>query len=233
MTLTGHTVKAYEKDLEALTAMIVRLGGLVESHLQAALQAVAQRDLAHAHQIVRDDDRIDDLEREVGDAAVRLLALRQPLAHDLRITLAAIKIASDLERIGDLATNIAKRVRRLVDMPRISAISGLIHMGEEAQGQLHAAIDAYVRDDVEAASAVWHGDERVDEFYVSLFRELLTYMMEDARMITPCAHLLFIAKNLERVGDHCTNIAETIHYQVTGERMPELTRRAANHDDRG
>ena len=149
MTLAGHTVKAYEKELAALIARIVRLGGLVESHLQSALQAVAHRDLARAQRIVRDDDRIDDLEPEVGDAAVRLLALRHPLAHDLRITVAAIKISSDLERIGDLATNIARRVPRLVDMPRVSAVHGLIHMGEEAQAQLHAAIDAYVR----AASA--------------------------------------------------------------------------------
>jgi phosphate transport system protein len=169
--------------------------------------------------VVASDERIDTLEQELNDTAVMVLARRQPVANDLRAVVAALKIASDLERIGDYAKNIAKRVQPLVQIPPVAPAHAIPRMAKIAQSIIKDTLDSYVAQDADKARAAWLRDAEVDEMYTSLFRELLTYMMEDPRAISTCTHLLFIAKNVERIGDHATNIAELIYYQATGERM--------------
>jgi phosphate transport system protein len=215
--MTEHTVKAFTEELEALVADVTRMGGLAEQALADAITAVTRRDSALAQQVIERDVRIDDLQREVERKIMRLLALRQPMARDLRQTVAALKLAGDLERIGDLAKNVAKRALKIQEFETIALIRGIERMGRLACAQLKQVLDALSTGQISEAVSVWFQDEELDEHYNSLFRELLTYMMEDPRMIGPAAHLLFIAKNLERIGDHCTNMAEVIHYQETGE----------------
>jgi len=217
-----HIVKSFQDQLEALATAIEQMGGLCETQLTDAIEAMARRDLGLAEKIVELDTKIDALEAQVEIQAIRLLALRQPLASDLRETLGALKISVDLERIGDLAKNVAKRaivVSR--DVADQNLVLGLARMGRLALAQLKNVLDAYARRDVNAAMTVWKCDDEIDEIYNSLFRELLTYMMEDPKTISPATHLLFIAKNFERIGDHATNIAETISYIVTGSKMTD------------
>ncbi len=211
-----HTVRAFSQDLEQMTGDLARMGGLAEDLLTDALRAIADQDTSLADTVVARDVQIDDLQVEVEKKIHRLLALRQPLANDLRQTIAALKIAADLERTGDLAKNIAKRTKILDGTHVPAALNGVSRMGRVVIAQLKRVLDAYAAMDREAAVQVWERDEEVDEHYTSLFREVLTYMMEDPRTITGCTHLLFVAKNLERIGDHCTNIAEEIHFLVTG-----------------
>jgi phosphate transport system protein len=192
------------------------MGGLAEAQLHDAIDALVRRDSEAAAEIVRNDHRIDDLEMEVSQRAIRVLALRQPMALDLRSVVAALKISSDLERIGDYAANVAKRAVVLSQSPPIKVVGGIQRMGRLAQQLIKDVLDAYVTGDADKADAAWRRDEEVDEMYGSLFRELLTYMMEDPRSIGPCTHLLFIAKNIERIGDHATNVAETVHFLVHG-----------------
>jgi phosphate transport system protein len=217
--MTEHTVKSFSADLEELSADIARMGGLAEDMLSDAVQAIVTRDSALADTVVVRDPQIDALQIEVEKKILRLLALRQPLARDLRQTISALKIAAELERIGDLAKNIAKRARILDLAEPANALKGVQRMGRLVIAQLKRVLDAYSAQEAEAANQVWTRDEEVDEHYQSLFREVLTYMMEDPRTISGCAHLLFVAKNLERIGDHCTNIAEEIHFLVTGETL--------------
>lgn len=212
-----HTVRAFSQDLEQMTGDLARMGGLAEDLLTDALRAITTQDATLADTVVARDAQIDDLQVEVEKKIHRLLALRQPLANDLRQTIAALKIAADLERIGDLAKNIAKRTKVLDGAQIPAALNGVSRMGRVVIAQLKRVLDAYAAMEHEAAVQVWERDEEVDEHYTSLFREVLTYMMEDPRTITGCTHLLFVAKNLERIGDHCTNIAEEIHFLVTGE----------------
>lgn len=212
-----HTVRAFSQDLEQMTADLARMGGLAEDLLTDALRAIASQDATLADTVVARDVQIDDLQVEVEKKIHRLLALRQPLANDLRQTISALKIAAELERIGDLAKNIAKRTKLLDSAQIPAALNGVSRMGRVVIAQLKRVLDAYAAMEHEAAVQVWERDEEVDEHYTSLFREVLTYMMEDPRTITGCTHLLFVAKNLERIGDHCTNIAEEIHFLVTGE----------------
>ena len=222
--MTEHIVKSFEEELEVLATTIARMGGLNEVQLSAAIDALSKRDVELAERTVREDQRIDALEHEIETGAVRLIALRQPMASDLREPIAAIKISSDLERIGDLSKNIAKRVIVIQDdfeIP-IRLMQGLVRMGRLALGQLKQVLDSYSNRDPRVALDVWKSDEEIDEMYNSIFRELLTYMMEDPRTIGACTHLLFIAKNIERIGDHTTNVAESVHYLVTGERLVEL-----------
>ena len=222
--MTEHIVKSFEEELEVLATTIARMGGLNEVQLSAAIDALSKRDVELAERTVREDQRIDALEHEIETGAVRLIALRQPMASDLREPIAAIKISSDLERIGDLSKNIAKRVIVIQDdfeIP-IRLMQGLVRMGRLALGQLKQVLDSYSNRDPQVALDVWKSDEEIDEMYNSIFRELLTYMMEDPRTIGACTHLLFIAKNIERIGDHTTNVAESVHYLVTGERLVEL-----------
>ncbi len=214
--MNEHIVKSFSEQLEALSNSIAQMGGLTEAQLANAIEAIARRDTKLAETAIANDQRVDRLQHTVEDQALKVLALRQPMAVDLRNTLAAIKIANELERIGDLAKNIGKRAMVLNREPPIKLSQSLGRMGRQALRQLKGVLDAYSDRDAEAAKNVWRGDEEIDELYNSLFRELLTYMMEDPRMIGLCTHLLFVAKNLERAGDHATNIAETVHYMVTG-----------------
>lgn len=213
---SDHIVKSFDEELKRLAQIIVQMGGLAEAQLQAAIEALARRDGALAGEVVRGDARIDALEHEVDALVVRLLALRQPMAQDLREVVAALKISSDLERIGDYAANVGKRAIALAQTPPVRPAHSIPRMGRLVQQIIHDVLDSYAARDAAKALAAWQRDEEVDEMYNSLFRELLTYMMEDPRNISPCTHLLFVAKNIERIGDHATNIAETIHFQVVG-----------------
>jgi phosphate transport system protein len=192
------------------------MGGLSETQLANAIRAVTKRDAELGSMTVDADSEVDELEREVQNQVVRLLALRQPMARDLRNIVAALKISSDIERIADYAANVAKRATALTQVPVVKAIHAVPRMGALAQAMIKDVLDAYVERDTAKALSVWRRDEELDEMYAGLFRELLTYMMEDPRNITPCTHLLFIAKNIERIGDHATNIAETVHFLVEG-----------------
>jgi phosphate transport system protein len=217
--MTEHTVRSFSQDLEELSGDLARMGGLAEDMLSDAIQAISTRDLALADTVVARDPQVDNLQIEAEKKILRLLALRQPLARDLRQTISALKIAAELERIGDLAKNIAKRAKVLDTIEPIAALKGVARMGKLVTAQLKRVLDAYSALEADAANKVWTRDEEVDEHYQSLFREVVTYMIEDPRTISACAHLLFVAKNLERIGDHCTNIAEEIHFLVTGETL--------------
>jgi phosphate transport system protein len=214
--MTDPTVKAFTDQLEALASSVARMGGLAEAQLADAIDAIARRDTGRAESVIGGDKRIDELQQQIEEQALKLLALRQPMAVDLRETLAALKSAGELERIGDLAKNIAKRAIVLNREPPIRLTLSLARMGGQALSQLKLVLDSYSDRDAEAAEAVWRQDGEIDEMYNSLFRELLTYMMEDPRTIGLCTHLLFIAKNIERTGDHATNIAEVVYNMVTG-----------------
>ena len=212
--MTDHTVKSFGEQLETLSALVAQMGGLAEAQFASAIEAIARRDSQAAERAVGGDARIDEIQIEIEERALRLLALRQPMAVDLRETLAAIKTAAELERIGDLAKNIAKRAMVLNREPPIRLTQSLARMGKAAQNQLKQVLDAFSNRDAEEAEGVWNRDGEIDEIYTSLFRELLTYMMEDPRTIGMGTHLLFVAKNIERAGDHCTNIAEVIYHMV-------------------
>ena len=214
--MSEHIVKSFSEQLELLANGVAQMGGLAEAQFANAIEAVAKRDTKLAENAIGSDERVDRIQQTVEDQALKLLALRQPMAIDLRTTLAALKIANELERIGDLAKNIGKRALVLNREPPIKLAQSLARMGRQALAQLKAVLDAYSSRNAEAAKAVWRQDEEIDELYNSLFRELLTYMMEDPRTIGLCTHLLFIAKNIERAGDHATNIAETVYHMVTG-----------------
>jgi len=217
--MSEHIVKAFGEQLDALSSSIAQMGGVAEAQLAEAVDAIARRDSALAERVIAVDPRIDQLQQTLEDQGLKLLALRQPMAVDLRNTLAAIKIASELERIGDLAKNIGKRALVLNREPPIRLAQSLGRMGRAALAQLKQVLDAFSDRDAAGAEAVWRNDGEIDEIYNSLFRELLTYMMEDPRTISLCTHLLFVAKNIERSGDHATNIAEVVFHMVTGGRL--------------
>ena len=211
-----HIIKSYDEELDRLKQIIVEMGGMAESQLAAAIEAVVKRDSELAARVIEGDDKVDQLERDLDNLAVRLLALRQPMARDLREVVAALKIASDLERICDYAANVAKRSIALAQSPPIKPVHALPRMAQLALLLVKDVIDAYVERDPDKALDVWNRDEELDEMYSSLFREFLTYMMEDPRNIGVYTHLLFMAKNIERIGDHATNIAEDLYYLVYG-----------------
>ncbi len=213
----NHIVKSFGEELKQIDQLIVEMGGLAETQLASSIRALVRRDAELASKVVEGDKRIDELEREVNDDIIRVLALRQPMANDLRVAISALKISNELERIGDYAKNVAKRTLVLTQSPAMGATLTISRMGTLVQGMIKNVLDAYVARDVQAADDVRLADEEVDQLHTSLFRELVTYMMEDPRNITPCTHLLFIAKNIERVGDHTTNIAEGVHFLVLGE----------------
>jgi phosphate transport system protein len=219
--MSDHTVKAFDKDLSELGAKIAEMGGIAEKMLTDSIDALLRLDVDLARATVACDPRLDALEREVEERAVLILARRQPMGIDLREIVAAMRIASDLERVGDLAKNIGKRTINLGPETRLPrATVGLRHMGQLAALQLKDVLDAYAQRDLERARSVWMRDAEIDALEDSVFRDLLTFMMEDPRNITSCTHLLFCSKNVERVGDHATNIAETVHYIVTGSNLP-------------
>jgi phosphate transport system protein len=213
-----HIVHSFDKDLENLRRAIAEMGGVAEKMLADATTALVRRDQALAQSVIAADPRLDTLQREIEEKAVLTIARRQPMASDLREVISAIRISGDIERIGDLAKNIAKRVLAISGQFQPQKIvAGVQNMSELVQEQLKDVLDAYSQQNVEEALDVWRRDGSIDALYTSLFRELLTYMMEDPRNISFCTHLLFAAKNVERIGDHTTNIAETIHYLVRGE----------------
>lgn len=215
--MSAHIVTSYEDELTKLDRQIATMGGLAEQILGQSFDALGVRDPELASRVVAADEQIDSLEREIETQAITMIARRQPMADDLRHIMGAIRITGDLERIGDLAKNIAKRALAIAHEPRPKPLmTGLRHMGDLALTQLKQVLDAYAERDAERAHAVWLHDEDIDAMYNSIFRELLTYMMEDPRNIGLSTHLLFGAKNIERVGDHTTNIAETVHFLVRG-----------------
>ena len=218
--MASHIVKSYAQELNRLRDLLVEMGGLVEAQLATATIAIVEQDVDAAARAVEQDPAVDALEREVETFVIRLLALRQPVAQDLRQIVAALKMTSDFERIGDYAANVAKRSIVLSQFNLSFKLSGLANMARLVQESLRLTVDAVGEADAEKAIQVWQSDGAVDDIYTAIFRELVTYMMEDPRQITPCTHLLFIAKNLERIGDHATNIAETVHFAATGEPLP-------------
>jgi len=215
--MSEHTAKAFDVDLQDLSRMVAEMGGLAEKQIADSVDALAKRDSDRADRVVVADAAIDALQREIEERSVLTIARRQPMAVDLREIVSALRIANDLERIGDLAKNIAKRVTPITaDFHPQKVIRGVEHMAALVLAQLKQVLDAYAGHDLEKAMLVWNGDEEVDAMCTSLFRELLTYMMEDPRHITFCIHLMFSAKNIERMGDHATNIAETVYFMVQG-----------------
>ncbi len=211
-----HTVRSFDEKLNQLDSAIAEMGGLVEHQLARALDALLRRDAERAAQVTASDGGIDRREQEVDQHVIALLALRQPMAADLRTVISALKTAAILERIGDYAKNVAKRTAALAEMPPVPPATTVVRLGGLVQAMLTDVLDAYGTRDVEKAEQIRDRDAEVDALYTSLFRELLTYMMEDPRNITACTHHLFIAKNLERVGDHATNIAENLLFLVRG-----------------
>jgi phosphate transport system protein len=220
-TPANHTLKIYDRELDHLAEVIGRMGEMAENQLAGAVRALVERDPELGAQIAGNDAQVDALEFETHELVVRLLALRQPVARDLRTILAALRIASELERIADYAANVAKRAVALAHILAVEPIGGVQRMGRFAHAMIRDVLTSYQKRDLESAMAVWLRDKELDEMYTGVFRELLTYMMEDPRSIAPCAHLLFIARNLERVGDHVTNIAEALHFQIKGEPFRE------------
>jgi phosphate transport system protein len=219
---TSHIVTSFDEELNGLSQKIAEMGGLAEQNVADAISALVNRDIEKAQRVIASDARIDVLQNQVEESAVQIIARRQPMARDLREVMASIHIANDLERVGDLAKNTAKRVIAIEsNFGSQRLVAGVEHMAELCLTQLKEILDAFASRDLAAARTVWARDNEIDAMYTSLFRELLTYMMEDPRNITFCTHLLFCAKNIERIGDHATNIAETLHYLITGAAMTE------------
>src|SRR5919112_569343 len=218
--MSEHIVSSYDTELQDLRRLITEMGGIAEKMVVDAITALIRRDTGLAQAVIAADQRLDGLQRQVEEQAVLMIARRQPLAVDLRETISAIRVSGDVERIGDLAKNIAKRALAIGEefQPQ-KIVLGLQHMSDLVLGQLKDVLDAYTLQDTAKAIDVWKRDGAIDALYTSLFRELLTYMMEDPRNISFCTHLLFCAKNIERIGDHTTNIAETVHYLITGQSL--------------
>jgi phosphate transport system protein len=220
--MNEHTAKAFDVDLQELTRMVAEMGGLAEKQIADSIDALATRDAERAARVVAIDPAIDALQREIEEKAVLTIARRQPMAVDLRAIVSALRVANDLERVGDLAKNIGKRVTAISsDFHPQKLMRGVEHMAAMVLAQLKQVLDSYAAHDLEKALVVWKGDEEVDAMCTSLFRELLTYMMEDPRNITFCIHLMFCAKNIERMGDHATNIAETVYYMIEGRALSD------------
>jgi phosphate transport system protein len=220
--MNEHTAKAFDVDLQEISRLVAEMGGLAEKQVADAIDALAKRDAERGRRVIAIDVSIDALQREIEEKSVLTIARRQPMAVDLREIVGALRVANDLERIGDLAKNIGKRVMAIADdfHPQ-KLMRGVEHMAAMVLGQLKEVLDAYASHDLKRALVVWNGDEEIDAMCTSLFRELLTYMMEDPRNITFCIHLMFCAKNIERMGDHATNIAETVYYMIEGRALAD------------
>ncbi|GGD94939.1 phosphate transport system regulatory protein PhoU [Aureimonas endophytica] len=215
-----HIVTSYDQELKFIVRRISEMGGQAESQVERAVSALIKNDASLAHSVVADDIILDTAQRELDERAIMTIAKRQPMAQDLREIVGAIRISNDLERIGDLGKNIAKRVVAVTEHQQpVQLVRGIEHLSDLALEQLREVLDSYASRDHRRAESIRARDEEIDAMYTSIFRELLTYMMEDPRNITACTHLLFSAKNIERIGDHATNIAETIYYIKTGEQM--------------
>jgi phosphate transport system protein len=217
ITRVDHTTKAFDADLQEITRKVAEMGGMAERQIADATRALVERDTDLAEQVIGTDPAIDAMQHEIEEKAILTIARRQPMAVDLREIIGAMRVCNDLERIGDHAKHIGKRVVALdLDLHPQRLIRGVDHMASLVSAQLKQVLDAYASHDLATALVVWNGDEEVDALCVSLFRELLTYMMEDPRNITFCMHLMFCAKDIERIGDHATNIAETVYYMIEG-----------------
>jgi|TARA_R110002072_G_scaffold9326_18_gene45544 phosphate transport system protein len=214
-----HIVKSYDAELQALKQTLIRMGGLVESQLDKAMTALSSRNSELAKEVIANDKELDALDAEVSEQVIQMIAKRQPIADDLRRVISSLRISADLERMGDYSANVAKRVVALNQLPAMQPAHSIPRMGQLVQANTKRVLDAFVKGDPNLALNVWESDEEIDETYTSLFRETLTYMMEDPRNITPCTHLLFIAKNVERMGDHATNVAEEVYFRVTGKKI--------------
>jgi len=226
---TQHTVRAFDKELNCLAKKIMQMGNHAKHMVERSVQAVAQDDHKLAEEVIKEDVILDEAERDIDQEAILIIARRQPMAVDLREIIGAIRISADLERVGDMAKNIAKRAPAIAEArPPVSFYRSLEVFAALAVRQLHEVLDAYAKHSLARIDAVRDHDDEIDAMYTSLFRELLTYMIEDPRNITACTHLLFCAKNIERIGDHATNIAETVHYIITGF-YPELERPKDDH----
>jgi len=224
MDSSKHIVRAFDKDLGGIEGLLLEMGGMVEAQLSDATTVLLRRDTELGAVVRKKDKRINELEHEINERAVRLLALRQPMADDLRVIVGFMKVATNLERIGDYAKNIAKRTKVLAKTQSVGASENTLkRMSNMVQSMISDALDAFIKRDLDAANDILLRDEEVDLLHNTLFRELLTHMMEDPRNITPCMHLLFIAKNIERSGDHVAGIAQQIHYLVSGD-LPEEKR---------
>jgi phosphate transport system protein len=217
MNVPDHTQRVFDSDLSKLTQMVAEMGGLAQRQVTDSIDALARHDVALARRVIALDGTVDDMLRQIEEKAVATIALRQPMAFDLRALVAMLRIASDLERIGDLAKNVGKRVIAVSgENSQRTLMRGLRHLATLVVSQLAVVLDSFVDRNPRNALRVWQGDKEVDALYVSLFRELLTYTMEDPGTISLCIHYLFCAKNIERIGDHATNIAEAVHYMVEG-----------------
>jgi len=229
-----HTLRAYDEELDLITAELSRMGGLAEAEVVDSIRAIARSDVALAEAVIARDERLDELELDIERKVIRLIALRQPVAADLRRAVAAMKISMNLERCGDLAKNIAKRCLAIVESGPSPPLTGSIErMGKLVSGRLKDVLDAFSSHDVERAHGVWRRDHEIDQHYDAIFRELLTQMMADRRTIGDCTHLLFVAKNLERIGDHATNIAEIVHFEITGVEIADPRPKSDALDRRG
>ncbi|OKL42596.1 phosphate signaling complex protein PhoU [Pseudovibrio exalbescens] len=219
--MSDHIVSSFNEDLKDLASRIVEMGGLAETLVSDAVQALLRKDSGLAERTIEADRRLDEMQTQLEERCILVIARRQPVARDLREIFAALRISNDLERVGDMAKNISKRAQAIEGNFNSKQLAlGVEHMAELAMEQLKAVLDAYTTGDLEAVEQVHARDKQIDALYTSLFRQLLTYMMEDPRNITMCAHLLFCAKNIERIGDHATNIAENIYYMVSGDHLP-------------
>jgi len=218
---TDHIVKSFDDELNKLSDLVSRMGGLAEEQIERAIDALQKRDGVAATETIENDRKIDALQLEIEELAIQMIVRRQPLAADLRHTVAALKIAPLIERIGDYAKNIGRRTLALNQSPPVKPLFTIPRMGRMARNMVQDVLDAFSNNDVEKARAVWERDAELDDMYDSLFRELLTYMMEDPRSITACTHLLFVARNIERIGDLATNVAQGVPYQVEGQTLSE------------
>ena len=221
-TRVDHTAKAFDTDLQEITRKVAEMGGLVEQQIADAVSALVGRDLEMGERVIAMDPQVDNMQREIEEKAILTIARRQPMAVDLREVVGAMRVCNDLERIGDHAKHLGKRVVALDgDFYPQKLIRGVEHMAELVSAQLKQVLDSYASRDLTAALTVWKSDEEVDSMCTSLFRELFTYMMEDPRNITFCMHLMFCAKDIERMGDHATNIAETVYYMIEGRQITD------------
>lgn len=228
-----HTVRSYDEELASLTDEIIRMGAYAEQQIARAMRALVDRDDELAEQVIEADQTVDRFEEEIDQHAIRMLATRQPMAVDLRVISMSLKVSNDLERISDYAKGIAKRARRLSTAPQLKPFVTIPRMAELTQRMLKDVLDAFIKRDAEKAMEVWHRDQQVDAEYDSLFRELITFILEDPRTTSTAIDLLFIAKNIERIGDHTTNIAEKIHYMVHGSQINRPDRRSADGEAPG
>jgi phosphate transport system protein len=226
--MSDHIVSAYSEELDRLTADLLKMGGIVETMITDASRALDANDLSLAKEVVFRDPLVDAIEADAERQVVSLIARRQPMGQDLRTILSALKISGELERIGDLAKNIAKRAQRLDDNVNSEMRSAIVRMAQPVSEQLKNVLNAYATGNAEKAKSVWSFDDDIDLHYNAVFREMLTHLVEDPRRITAGAHMLFMAKNLERIGDHCTNIAEFVYYQVVGDYLSEVERPKQN-----